>query len=81
MREYARRYALHHKFIHENGYGDTLLNSHQLILDLTRFHLDYGLIYLHKFAFQPAVELLASDEQWARVGSKINQLQIIGTYA
>mmetsp|Transcript_49064 Transcript_49064/g.36124 ORF Transcript_49064/g.36124 Transcript_49064/m.36124 type:complete len:229 (+) Transcript_49064:170-856(+) len=80
MNEFARRFALHHKFMHENHFADKLLSQQASVLDLTRFHLDYGLIYLHKYAFQPAVELLASDAQLAKYGAKINNLEIIGSY-
>jgi hypothetical protein len=47
---------------------------------LNKFNLDYGLLYLHFYAFLPAIELLGTDEQvkkWLTLG---RDLKITGAY-
>jgi len=51
------------------------------VLLLHKFNLDYGSLYLHFYAFLPAVELLASEEQAKKWIPLINDLKITGAYA
>jgi hypothetical protein len=46
----------------EKGLSQDQDNIQRKILVLHRYNLDYGSLYLHFYAFMPAVELLASDE-------------------
>jgi acyl-CoA oxidase len=51
------------------------------VLQLHRFNLEYGTLYLHYYAFLPAVELLASEEQARKWLPLARSLGITGAYA
>ncbi len=80
MKEYMRRYALHHKLMIESAALNNPYHDYHKVLDLAKYQLDYGLLYLHKYAFEPIVELLASEEQWAKWGNLIREYKIFGSY-
>lgn len=62
MKDYLRRFGEYHKYMESLGVKDKHDHPYYSLLPLAKFNLDYGLLYLHKHAFQPAIELLGTDE-------------------
>lgn len=60
--QYYERLAKFQKLMIEKGISQDQDNIQRKILVLHRYNLDYGSLYLHFYAFMPAVELLASNE-------------------
>lgn len=69
-------------FKHLQKLGVTQDPEHPInrILLMHRFNLDYGLVYLHFFAFIPAIELLGSEEQVKKWIPLSRDFKIIGAY-
>lgn len=79
--QYYERLAKFQNLMIEKGLSQDQDNIQRKILVLHRYNLDYGSLYLHFYAFMPAVELLASDEQAKKWLPLINDLKITGAYA
>ena len=65
----------------EKGLAQKPEDINNRILNMHKFNLDYGTLFLHYHAFMPAVELLASDEQAKKWLPLIRDLKITGAYA
>jgi hypothetical protein len=63
MKDYMERFANYLNLLDKLGITYDRNHAYHKILLLHRFNLDYGLLYLHYYAFLPAIELLGSDEQ------------------
>lgn len=60
MKDYMKRFALYTNLMKDLNIthpADPLLN----VLNPVRFQLNFGLMYLHKYAFEPIFKLLADD--------------------
>lgn len=81
INQYYKRFARLHLLRNELGLLDTGINTAKnRVLDMTKYALDCGPHTLHFYAFQPAVELLASEEQLKYWLPKINRFEITGAY-
>ena len=56
------------------------MNPKNIVLDMFKYSLDSGPLTLHYMAFLPALELLASEEQYNYWVPKTNNLEITGAY-
>lgn len=63
IENYYKRFGLMQKLLHDMKVQHDTEHVSRKILLLHRFNLDYGTLYLHYYAFLPALELLASEEQ------------------
>lgn len=62
MKNYMERFAKYMKLIEKLGIVHDRNHVYHRLLLLHRFNLDYGLLYLHFYAFLPAIELLGNNE-------------------
>ncbi|CDW72792.1 acyl-oxidase family protein [Stylonychia lemnae] len=81
MKDYMRRFAMYQKYIEKKGYSHDRDNAMARVISLNRFNLDYGNLYLHIYAFIPAIELLGSEEQVKYWVPLANDFKITGSYA
>ena len=63
MENYYLRFANYMKLLEKLGITQDREHPYHKILMLHRYNLDYGLLYLHFYAFLPAIELLGSEAQ------------------
>ena len=63
MKYYMQRFAEYIKLMEKLGITYDRNHPYHRVLLLHRYNLDYGLLYLHYYAFLPAIELLGSEEQ------------------
>ena len=81
INEYYKRFAKWFNVRKEMGLLDLpMLHPKNLVFDIAKYALDSGPLSLHYFAFLPAIELLASEEQLKHWVPKTNHLKITGAY-
>ena len=80
MRDYYERFARYMKLLEKLGITQDREHVYHRILLLHRYNLDYGLLYLHFYAFLPAIELLGSEEQCQKWVPLTKSLKITGSY-
>lgn len=83
MKEYYKRFAkwfLARKDLGLINVERGMADPRNVILDLTQYSLDSGPLTLHYYAFLPAIELLASEEQYKYWVPKTHNLEITGAY-
>ena len=51
MEDFARRFVQLYNAMREQGVHQHLAEPKAVMMDFGRYNLDYGLVYLHKFAF------------------------------
>eukprot|EP00347_Sterkiella_histriomuscorum_P013776 403363411 len=80
MKDYTERFIKYMKLIEKLGIQQDREHIYHRILLLHRFNLDYGLLYLHLYAFLPAIELLADEQQYKYWVPLAKSLKITGSY-
>jgi hypothetical protein len=80
IEDYYTRLAKFQKHMEKKGLTQKPGDKLHKILNLDRFNLENGALYLHWHAFIPAIELLASDEQAKKWLPLCRDLKITGSY-
>ena len=80
MTNYMDRFTRYLKVTEELGVLHDRDHPIQKVVVLHRYNLDYGLLYLHFYAFLPPLELLSSDEQRKKWVPLAKEFKIIGSY-
>ena len=81
MTDYMDRFTRYMKVTEQLGVVHDRGHPIQNIVVLHRYNLEYGLLYLHFYAFLPPLELLSSDEQRKRWVQPAKELKFLGAYA
>lgn len=81
FKDYMRRYSLFHQFQKDLGILDDPNHPLHMIVREGKYCIENGPIFLHRFAFEPAVLLLGSEEQANKWLPLMRQLKIIGAYS
>jgi hypothetical protein len=81
IKDFYERFGKMQQHLRTKGIENDTENIQRKVLLPHKYNLDNGALYLHYYAFMPAVELLASEYQAKKWLPLIRELKITGAYA